>query len=109
MVFDDLAKYAKDERASVKKATYQEKVTGEFAPYIIVKSYPKIEQLIWDDSCSSVARRSICASLRHRYCLLHLTSGILRCESLYRAELSDFIERRPPSGETVTECIALGV
>jgi hypothetical protein len=26
----------------------------------------------------------------HHYCLLHLTSGILRCESLYQAGLMDF-------------------
>ena len=35
--------------------------------------------------------RSAYAYLRHRFCLLFSTSGILRCESLYKAELSDFL------------------
>ena len=40
------------------------------------------------------------AGLRHRYCLLHLTSGILRCESLHRAELSDFLGITIPKKDT---------
>ena len=55
---------------------------------------------MWDDSVEAVGRRNGCAMLCHRYCLLHLCSGVLRCESLYRAELSDFIGLRPPQTET---------
>jgi hypothetical protein len=79
----------------VKKATYQEKVTGEFAPYVVVERYNDIEDFLWNDS-DCAYQRSVNTMLRHRYCLLHLTSGILRCESLYRAELSDFIGLHPP-------------
>jgi hypothetical protein len=35
--------------------------------------------------------RSACSQLRNRYQLLHMTRGMLRSESLYRAELSDFM------------------
>jgi hypothetical protein len=34
--------------------------------------------------------RNLASGLRHRYVLLHLTSGILQCESPYKAKLSDF-------------------
>jgi hypothetical protein len=56
---------------------------------MIVEQYCKIEEALWQHGSQN--KRSVASGLRHRYCLLHLTSGILRCESLYRAELSDFL------------------
>jgi hypothetical protein len=89
MCFDELVQHVKERIPLMKKATYAEKVDGEFAPYMIVEHYDQIEGLMWNDG-NVVGNRSICCALRHRYCALHLTSGILRCESIYRAEFSDF-------------------
>ena len=96
---DDLARAVKERGPRIKKETYQEKVSGEFAPYAIVERYGEIENELWQDSNCSAAR-SIATNLRHRYCLLHLTSGVLRCESLHRAELSDFMSLRAPMKDT---------
>ena len=96
MGFDDLASHVKERAPMLKKELYEEKVTGEFAPYTVVEHYDQIEQQMWNDSITQHVHRSTCCNLRHRYCLLHLTSGILRCESLYRAELSDFLCIKPP-------------
>jgi hypothetical protein len=90
MGLDEMAAHVKVRAPKVKRATYQEKVDGEFAPYIIVEQYNGIEELLWNDS-NVVSCRMIATRLRHRYCCLHLTSGILRCESLHKAEWSDFL------------------
>jgi hypothetical protein len=94
-----LLKHVKERAPMIKKATYQEKVSGEFAPYTIVERYSEIEQALWEDS-SNVSPRSINTNLRHRACCLYLTSGILRSESLHHAELSDFLCLKPPSKDT---------
>jgi hypothetical protein len=67
-----------------------EKLEAEFAPYAAVDKYDKLEHELWDRG--RVSHRSAGSWLRNRYCMLHTTSGILRCESMYRAELSDFLE-----------------
>ena len=58
---------------------------------MIVEQYPQIEQELWNDSNASSNRRMIATRLRHRYSAQHLTAGILRCESLSKAEWSDFL------------------
>lgn len=88
---NDIAKHVTERAPKLKKESYVEKVSNEFAPYLYVDRYPDIETELWNDSTSSPGHRSISSGLRHRYVLLHLTSGILRCESLYKAELSDFL------------------
>jgi hypothetical protein len=93
--FDNLKLHVKERIPHHKKANYHEKVTSEFQPYETVEKFPDIEALMWDDS-HRTTRRSIHCGLRHRYTFLHLTSGILRCESLPRAELSDFMFLTPP-------------
>ena len=93
--FDNLKAHVKERIPHHKKANYHEKVTSEFQPYETVEKFPDIEAYIWDDS-HRTTRRSIHCGLRHRYTFLHLTSGILRCESLPRAELSDFMFLTPP-------------
>ena len=84
---ENLHKLVKQRRQSVRKATYAEKLEAEFAPYAAVDKLDKLEHELWDRG--RVSHRSA-FWLRHRYCLLHTTSGILRCESIYRAELSNF-------------------
>jgi Centromere DNA-binding protein complex CBF3 subunit, domain 2/Transcriptional activator of glycolytic enzymes len=96
---DELYHHVKERAPKLKKETYQEKVDGAFSPYSIVEHYDKIEAQFWDDS-NTQGRRSIHCALRHRFCILYLTSGILRSESLYRAELSDFLCFKCPKLET---------
>ena len=98
--FDSMEDHVKSRAPRQKKETYQEKVATEFSPYTIVERYGEIEEELWNDSANLVAKRSVNAGLRHRYCLLHLTSGILRCESLHRAELSDFLGITIPKKDT---------
>jgi Centromere DNA-binding protein complex CBF3 subunit, domain 2 len=90
MSLDEMAMHVKTRAPRIKRETYQEKVDGEFAPYIIVEQYSNIEEGLWNDS-NVVSRRMIATRLRHRYCCQHLTAGILRCESLHKAEWSDFL------------------
>lgn len=86
---DNLHQLVKTRRPATKKKNYHEKVDYEFAPYTVVEEFPKIEDEMWVNGYGSV--RSASAWLRHHYCLLQSTSGILRCESLFKAELSDLL------------------
>ena len=100
MGLDTLHKHVKGRQAAVKKANYAEKHNGEFAPYVIAERMDDIEDLFFRDSALGLSRRQICCRLRHRYVFLHLTAGILRSESLYRAEVSDFLGICPPKRPT---------
>ena len=86
---DELHKHVEERSPIMAKLNYEEKVNGEFAPCAVVEKYDEIELTCWQDS-HQTNRRSMVSQLRHRYCLLHLTSGILRAESLHRADISDF-------------------
>ena len=57
--------------------------------YAIVEHYGDIEEKLWQNGCASSAR-SVCTALRHRFWVLYLTAAVLRCESIYAADLSDF-------------------
>ena len=84
-----LSKHVRERKVLVRRANYAEKYSNDFAPYAVVARYNDIERVMFNKANVSSVRSQVTA-LRHRYCLLMLTSGILRCESLYRAELSDF-------------------
>ena len=86
---DNLHQWSKRRQAIVDKRNYREKLDHDFSPYHAVEEFPKIEKEMWENGNPSI--RSAYAWLRHRFCLLFSTSGILRCESLYKAELSDFM------------------
>lgn len=79
----------KRRKGSVRAANFGEKLAHEFAPYLAVARYPDMEKEMWERSDSG--NRFAFAWLRNRMCLLFTTSAILRCESLFRAELSDFL------------------
>jgi hypothetical protein len=85
----NLLKYVKGRKETVRRANYMEKLDHEFAPYQAIEDFPRIEEALWEKGARNY--RSAYAYLRHRFCLLFSTSGILRCESLYKAELSDFL------------------
>ena len=75
-------------QATAAKCNYKEKFDQDFAPYEIAEEFPTIEQQMWN-KCK--CNRSTAAWIRHRFCLLFSTNGILRCESLFKADLSDFV------------------
>jgi Centromere DNA-binding protein complex CBF3 subunit, domain 2 len=87
--FNKLRDHVKTRKPKVKKETYQEKVDGAFAPYAIVDHYNEIEETLWKSGYVP-QHRSVCSALRHRFCALYTTSGLLRADSIYQAELSDF-------------------
>ena len=79
----------KKRKASVREKNFSEKLSHEFSPYLAVARYPDMEADMWARSANG--NRFAFAWLRNRMCLLFTTSAILRCESLFRAELSDFL------------------
>jgi hypothetical protein len=86
---EELNSLVKERKAQAKKDNYEEKLQAEFAPYTAVDRYDEIEEVLW--TRGQYTTRSAGAWLRHRYICLHTTSGILRSESVHRAELSDFL------------------
>jgi hypothetical protein len=64
-------------------------VSHEFSPYLAVERFPEIESYMWERGESG--QRFVFSWLRHRMCLLFTTSAILRCKSLFKAELSDLL------------------
>ena len=81
--------YAKKRKASVKKARYEEKIDHIVAPYKAVQEVEKIELAMWEKG--HLNQKSAFTWLRNRMSFLLTTRGILRCESLYKADLSDFV------------------
>ena len=84
----NLHNLVKIRRPAMEKRNYKEKFEHEFAPYEIAVEFPRIEAATWSQG---QCNRSAAAWIRHRFCLLFSTTGVLRCESLYRAELSDLV------------------
>jgi hypothetical protein len=76
-----------------RRRNYVEKLDSNFAPYTVLDSLPKIERSFWDRGVSDTTRGycSTLASLRNRYVFLKSFSGVLRCESLTKAKLSDLV------------------
>ena len=82
--------HVKERKPAIDKANYVEKQSLEMAPYKIVSKYGEIEALFWTDVANAGGSRSLNTRLRNRCCFLLLTMSVLRCESLYKAEISDF-------------------
>jgi hypothetical protein len=93
MRLENVQNLVKSRRAINNKKAHVEKLDHEFSPYTMVEEYPKIEAEMWERG-NAANTRSSDAWMRHRFCLLFSTSGILRGESLYKAELSDFLSLR---------------
>jgi hypothetical protein len=85
-----LAKMVKERKGRLKKSQYGEKVDKEFAPYAAVEELGSIEGCLWSRGQGNIVRTAL-AWMRHRYCFLQSFSGILRCESIFNAELSDML------------------
>jgi len=97
---DKLYSLVKERAPLAKKQNCHEKVDNEFSSYTLVEHFNSIEATLWEDSRHATGQQSLCAMLRHRYCCLHLASGVLRSESLHRAELSDFRSHHVPKKST---------
>jgi hypothetical protein len=97
---DDLAKQVKGRVPYVRRATYQEKIAASFYSYSTVERYNAIEDALWEECGRAHGPRELASKLRHRYCATHTASGILRCESLYRAEWSDLLCITAPRTDT---------
>ncbi len=73
----------------IRQANYMEKLNHEFAlNQAIAEDFPKIEEALWEKGVLNY--HSTYTYLRHYFCLLFSTSGIIRCESLYKVEFSDW-------------------
>lgn len=87
----DLTGMVKKRRPRVDKAQYKEKIDGHFAPYLTVgKPVEALEQKLWEYA-KAPSFRVVLAGLRNRFCFLQTFAGILRGESLFKAELSDLL------------------
>jgi hypothetical protein len=84
----NLVKIVEARRMRIKRDKYEEKVTKEFAGYHAVDRFDEIEGEFWRLSFANI--RSAFPYIRYRMLFLYTTSGILRFESLTKAELSDF-------------------
>ena len=68
---------------------YQEKVKSVLSPYLMVDKIPMIEAWLWQHNAASSTYFSL-ASIRDRFVFLLSTHAILRGESMFLADLSDF-------------------
>ena len=68
------------------KRAYKEKFEGDISPYEMAEEFPKMDEVTWRKGDNN---KAAAAWLRHRFCLLFSTNGILRCEALYNANLSE--------------------
>lgn len=87
---DRLWKIVKQRVPKQKKRNFDEKAAGEINPYEIALEYPEVEKKLWERGQSKGTFQAA-VDLRSRYTLTHTTAGILRYESLQKAELSDFL------------------
>jgi hypothetical protein len=77
-------------KTSIAKENFEERLTGEFSPYTSVSEIPRLERGLFERNKTS-SLRSL-SSLRDRYALLQTISGILRGESMIKADLSDLCD-----------------
>lgn len=94
---EELANLMKKRKAKVNKLNYVEKVDATFSAYKAHGEVPRIEEALFNKGIDASVRNAF-AWLRHRFVFLFSYRGILRCESLYKAELSDFlhVQRQAP-------------
>jgi hypothetical protein len=85
----ELCRLVNNRRGAVKKASHEEKMEAEVAPRAAADKLDKIECELWTRGKKN--HRSAGTWLRHRCSMMHATGGVLRCESLCGAELSDFL------------------
>lgn len=85
-----MMKMVRERKAQVSKSNYDEKVDKDVSPYTIIDDLVRIEACIWGKACGS-SYRSCFTWMRNRFTFLMSYCGILRCESIFNAELSDLL------------------
>jgi hypothetical protein len=85
-----LKQMVKKQKDCIKRANYKEKVDCQFAPYTAVEEVPNIKAEMWERGYGGSWRSSY-AWIRNRYSFLQSYCGILRCDSLFKAELSNML------------------
>ena len=84
-------KYVKKRRVEQQREGFHEKAANdEFAPYLMVAQRGNVEQELWNKGVNCSSMLATANSLRSRAIFNYTTGGILRYESLQRAELSDW-------------------
>ena len=84
----NLVKIGEGRKTKQNKENYKEKVDKVFGPYQAVERMDELEDEMWSKSTSL---KGAGCWFRNRFVFLYTTAGILRSESLFRSELSDFL------------------
>ena len=85
-----LVDMVKKRKARIAKANYSEKLDSVASPYAAIQMLPDIEKTLWNKGLGPNSKSQL-AWLRHRFCFLYTFKGVLRHESLQKAELSDLM------------------
>jgi hypothetical protein len=87
---EDLAQLMKKRKTVISRALYEEKVDHQFSSYKATGQGVAIENEFFKRSCDTNLRSAF-SWTRNRFVFLFTKCGILRCESVYKAELSDLL------------------
>jgi hypothetical protein len=86
---NDMLKMVKERKRRISKKNYVEKMDHETSHYGSTNAIERIEEAFFCEGLGANSRQTF-ASLRNRFVFLMTTQGILRGESVFKAELSDF-------------------
>jgi len=86
----ELMKMVQTRKAAVKKANYEEKISAELSPYLMLDHLGELERHLFDKNSHSKVNGM--AGLRNRFTLLSTFQGIIRGESIFKCELSDLCD-----------------
>ena len=84
----DLMKMVKKRKVRIDRKLFKEKVDPALAPYACVVEIERIEEALWFKAHTGGLYTAFCW-MRHRFVFLFSLRGLLRCESIFNAELSD--------------------
>ena len=90
-----LSKLVKERAPALRKALCMEKHNA-FTPYTVVTKLSEIEEHFWLGISKTTNRRCLNSRLRFRLCFLLLTSTVMRSESVFKADVSDFFSLKVP-------------
>ena len=87
----ELLKLVKLRKPSEDRKHFKEKVDHTFLPYQVATEKPRLEEALWKRNAMHCLEIST-GALRDRFVFLFTNGGLLRGESLFKAELSDFMD-----------------
>ena len=97
---ETIIKMVKNRKERQKRKNFEEKVDNDSAALANPDSIIRLESWLYHDNKQAGAR-SVFGSLRNRFVFLHTVGGILRGESVYKAELSDLFGRQDKAAKDV--------